>query len=474
MNGHRLAWLFPVVACLTVLASLAGATGAGALTFAPPVDYGVGARPADIASADLNGDGRPDLVASAGQGVAVLLATSPGRFAPATRIDLGHKTGAVALADVNGDGGADIVAVCPDDDLVTVLLGDGHGVFVLKGAYPAGDEPMDVVVGDMTGDGKADVAAADALGDGLGVLKGDGTGALQAPLDFPVGADCRRLVGADLNGDGTMDLACSRYSWEEYGGFRVLLADGSGGFTPAGEYEIDSDSGPHGMALANLNGDGKADLVVLYGYEGGRTFAYLGDGLGVFIRVSTVEFRGGLDEANGLAVARMDHDGSDDVVTSGYTPGGSSGTMRVPQSTTRIYILLGSNGGGAFRTRSFPARRTVGELVAADLNGDHKTDLAWTDVKSDNVSVRLNGRLPVLTGVSPAQGRVGAAVALTGAHFTKRGTTVRFGGVPATGLVSWSPTRIEVKVPAGTPKGRVKVTVTTQVGRTAPRSFTRL
>jgi hypothetical protein len=108
-----------------VLSAL-GASAAAALSFTPPVDYDVGGRPADIASADVNGDGRLDIVASAGVGLAILIGREQGRFAPATRIALEHRPAALALADINGDGTVDVVTPNADDTIT--LTGKHVGV----------------------------------------------------------------------------------------------------------------------------------------------------------------------------------------------------------------------------------------------------------------------------------------------------------------------------------------------------------
>ncbi len=129
-----------------------------------------------------------------------------------------------------------------------MLLGDGDGSFVAMGTFPTGRSPSDVVVGDLTGDGVDDVATADSGGDGLSILRGAGAGALLPPLDLPVGEACARLVAGDFDLDGNLDLAFSRYVWDEYGGFGVLLGDGAGGFSPPATYEINADNGLEGLA----------------------------------------------------------------------------------------------------------------------------------------------------------------------------------------------------------------------------------
>jgi hypothetical protein len=470
-----------VVICLAAALCALRAGPAAALSFTPPVHYDVGGRPADIAAADVNKDGRLDLVTSAGDGISVLLATGPGRFAPATHVALEHKPGAIAVADFDGDGALDIVTA-GYDGTVTVLHGDGAGVFITKGTFPTGPNPTDVVVGDVTGDGVADVATADRGGDGVSILKGDGAGGLLPPLDLPVGDDCSTLLGADFNQDGTMDLAYTRYSWGDYAGFGILLADGAGGFTPMGTYETGGlDALPGGLALGDLNGDDTPDIAVLQGNEGdGRIFTFLGDGLGLFMPASETRFSANVS-ASGIAVADLNQDRRGDVVTSGYAPGrvtNDGHSWIVPPGPPRIYVMLNAgsatNQGVFYKPTSFLAGRTPGELLLADLNRDGKPDLATTEVKTRSVSVRMNGSLPVLTGVSPAQGRIGDVVTLTGRHFIKRGTTVRFGSRIAGAFLSWTATHIRVKVPAGTAKGSVKVTVTTIMGRSADKAFWRL
>ncbi len=241
--------LLALAVCLCSALPALVAAPATALSFAPPVHYGLGGRPADLASADLNEDRWPDIVASAGNGVAVLLGSGQGRFAPAKRVLLGHRPGAIAVADVDRDGKQDIVTA-NDDGTVSVALGDGTGSFVPRGAFPTGESPSDVVVADLTGDAIPDAATAD--GDGLSILAGDGAGGLLSPLHLSVGEGCRRVVAGDLDLDGTPDLAFTRNSWGDYSGFGVLLGDGAGGFSPLAAYGTALEPGD--LALCDLNG----------------------------------------------------------------------------------------------------------------------------------------------------------------------------------------------------------------------------
>ena len=158
------------------------APGASTPSFAPAVGFAVGSSPYSVAVADLNGDGKPDIVvANRGSNTASVLlnTTTPGAVAPAfaNAVDFGVGPGAysLALGDVNGDGRPDIVVASALSDAVSVLLnttepGAGAPSFAPKVDFSIGANPRSVVVGDVNGDGRPDLVVSNRDSDTVSVL----------------------------------------------------------------------------------------------------------------------------------------------------------------------------------------------------------------------------------------------------------------------------------------------------------------
>src|SRR5208337_4779872 len=165
------------------------------------VDYdSAGNGTCAVAVADVNGDGKPDVVVSNGNGtVGVLLGNGDGTFQPAVTFNPGLQSQAgIALADLNGDGKPDLV-VAIYSGTVAVLLGNGDGTFQPAATYGAGGAQVaDVVVADVNHDGKADVIVAN-YGYGVGVLLGNGDGTLQPAVTYGAGDGFWSVAVADVN-----------------------------------------------------------------------------------------------------------------------------------------------------------------------------------------------------------------------------------------------------------------------------------
>jgi uncharacterized protein (TIGR03437 family) len=280
-----------------------------------------------IASADLNGDGLPDLVIG-GQNLLVSLAGSTGPKAPVsysltTQNQPNPSVTSLAIGDFNGDGKADVVVADNETGQtnlggIGVLLGKGDGTFGAEQVFSAGSHPVSVVTGDFNADGKLDVAVADGgdpfsgAGAGVSMLLGKGDGTFQAPVTIGAGRfPPVQIVAADLNGDKKLDLVMITNNGTA-GEILLFAGKGDGTFqpplAPAG---APAGSVPMGLAVGDLNGDGTPDLTVTVTVNGsGRLVTMLGKGDGTFTaQVTNTDFGPGAP-----VLVDLNADGKPDLV----------------------------------------------------------------------------------------------------------------------------------------------------------------
>ena len=130
--------------------------------FFSAVNYDTGTQPAGVAIGDLNGDGRPDIAIADVSGISIFLQdpTKPGSFLPPTTLSVANGTSSVAIADLNGDGKPDLVATDRTSVLVFLQNPSMPAKFSGPTSYGAGLQPIYVAVGDLNADGKPDLAVA--------------------------------------------------------------------------------------------------------------------------------------------------------------------------------------------------------------------------------------------------------------------------------------------------------------------------
>ncbi|MGA7498558.1 MAG: VCBS repeat-containing protein, partial [Isosphaeraceae bacterium] len=400
-----------------------------------------GSLPAQIVTADLNGDGWNDLVVrNAGDGTLTVFfsngsvgdATGNALFPRSVTLPVGLGVSDVTLADVDQDGVPDIIVTNNASGEVGVLRNLGAGAFAPAVLYRAGgglygvtnntdgsatlttlEATSGVAAGAFTQGSPPDLVVIDPGSNTFSLLTGLGAGRFANPVTFPTASPARAIRVADLEGNGVPDVIILSAN-----GVSVYRGNGQGGFLPPLTYDAGPD--PTGLTIADINHDGKPDLLI--GNSFGDLLVLLGNGDGTFQPYRTadqfvalavlpngsptpdfiyadqgldrvvVNYGGGQktvvgDKSTGLLspgavkLADLNGDGIPDLIVA------NSGSNNV-----LIYPGLGNgqfgpavNGGHGFFTGTNPVGITV-----ADINGDGKPDLVIANKGSNDVSILLN------------------------------------------------------------------------------------
>lgn len=215
-------------------------------------------NPSSIAVADLDGDGKADLVATLANAnkVAIILGRGDGSLARTLELDPGGQPGVAAIGDLNGDGRNDLAVALTDS--VSVLLNQGGGGFASRVEYPVQKNPGHMVLADVNGDGHRDLAVTSADSSFVSVLLNRGDGSFAAATKHEVGGVALALAAGDLNGDGRDDLAVALGGKAES---VILLFGASDGTFSARTI----DSFANAVVIGELDGDGKPDLALSTG-----------------------------------------------------------------------------------------------------------------------------------------------------------------------------------------------------------------
>jgi hypothetical protein len=238
-------------------------------TLAAPVEYPLAATSQGLALGDVNADGRLDLLvantgttAAPGSTVTVFLNAGRAGFGPGTEVAVGRRPSALALADVNNDGRLDLLTTNAADNTASVLLGLGTGGFREAGRYATGTEPLALAVADFNADALPDLAIANYGSDNLTLLLSTslGTGAFGPATTVATAPQPLALAAGDLNGDGRPDLVSAHNA---LGAVAVLLNTGPGTFPAYATYA--AAAGTQAVALADMNNDSRLDVATANG-----------------------------------------------------------------------------------------------------------------------------------------------------------------------------------------------------------------
>ena len=403
-----------------------------------------------FAVGDFNGDGKPDILTDVEsnnniQGMVLLAGDGQGNFTQGPTIK-GDYPLALLAADMNGDSHLDAVSFgyLSGNYYLDVALGNGDGTFQppTTVALPSG-KFNDFVVGDFNGDGKPDVMITmtpySTNTGAIYLFLGNGDGTLQPGVSLDTPPQAYGLAAGDFNGDGKLDFAVtntSNGSANTTGAVLVYLNQGGDTFAKPVSYAANLFPGP--ITVADVNLDGKPDLVVAsqdnatvtstnpFGPHG-TVNVLLGNGDGTF-QTATNSLLNDPGYSN-LAVADMNQDGVPDVIVGDNNP---------PFFYTQI---LYGKGDGTFPTgNSLQMGLNAHSVTAVDVNGDGRPDLLLTtgtsyanlDVFVNQFSGKTISTLPATTtalSVSPNPAVAGQTVTFTAQVTAASGTTVPTGTV---------------------------------------------
>jgi hypothetical protein len=359
-----------LVACVVSLAALA--SGQFETRSSAPVTGG----PLSFAVADFNHDGKLDVATGTFVGqLAVLLGRGDGTFQPATYYKMSSAY-SVAAGDFNNDGNIDLAVADRLGQNISILLGNGDGTFQSPVPFAINGQPTYLTVGDFNNDGNLDVVVCDSPY--VSVLLGNGDGTLQAPLDNDV-SFCSAAPGSvavgDFNRDHNLDAV---FAGSNSAG--VLLGNGDGTFQPVVDYPAGY---PISVAVGDLRNDGKLDLALTSVFVG--VYVLLGNGDGTFQKAITYP----LVESGAIHMADFNGDGNLDLAAAGAADPGV------------ISVLLG-NGDGTFQPAiAYSAGKLLAFLVPGDFNGDHKTDIVYSDQVGTAIDVLLNTGVVIFSPTTP-------------------------------------------------------------------------
>ena len=335
-------------------------------TYAAPNSNNFNAGPQTIVAADVNGDGKLDLISLTYEnGVFVFLGNGDGTFKAPVNYATARTSGccaALAVGDLNADGKADLAIA--ENDGVTILLNAGSGTFGTATYYAsgvAGSSPGDgIAIGDVNGDKKPDVVITNEnFGAIIFTNKGAGVFAESGTIDGAFMGSTDNLALADLNNDKKLDIVLE----DMFGNVYTYFGNGKGKFTTGPAYSLAVyGSGNNLVAVGDFNGDGALDLLDTSNNTTNSVSLGRGDGSFQTAQLYPFAVEG---QYQNIAVADFNGDGIPDVVAQGST----AGTITV--------VLGGPNGTlGTKTTVTTVCTNTFTYGVAAgDVNGDGKADV---------------------------------------------------------------------------------------------------
>ena len=373
--------------------------GNGDGTLQTEVTYFAGGNPVDVVTADFNGDGKADVASVSGSDVNIFIANGDGTLKPRVNLPLGFQPSKLNLTDFNNDGKIDL-AVLGGGNTLSILLGNGNGTFQPAINKTVAAAVFSILPGDLNGDGKIDLVFLSFPGSVL-VLTGHGDGTFDDPVSYPAASEVVRATLADLNADGKLDVAVTSRLPNV---LTILLGRGDGTFQTGIKSSLPT--APADLISEDFDGNGKRDLVVA---TDGGGFSFLsGNGDGTF---SPADFYQTTSFSRRVVAGDFNNDGKLDLAIS-QGDGEVSVVLTAPTSLPRtIFIEEGTTNKAAAVESETRARGPFRVLNNDNLSADHHTrvmlftsNLGLSGPDAAVLSVRANGILLTVENVGTVSG----------------------------------------------------------------------
>ncbi len=356
---------------------------------------GSGSNPLSIAIGDLNADGKPDLaVANYGTSdISVFINTATsgqinsGSFAAKQNYSVGGPAQGIAIGDLDADGKPDLAIAC-NGYVVSVLRNtssSGTLSFASKVDFTTNQNATSVVIGDLDEDGRPEMVVTNATSNNISIyqnLSTIGNIAFANKIDFAVGNNPKSVCIGDIDGDGKVDITVANTGSNNVSVF--LNTSNTGGISLVSKVDFTTGTAPNFVTLGDFNGDTKLDLAITNQNDNSVSILKNTSSVSSISFATKVDFTTGTTPTS-IALGDLDGDSKVDLVVSNQ----ATNTVSVLRNNSNIDTI-------SFNTKvDFTTGNGTASVAVGDLDGDEKPDIAIANSIANSISILRNDDIKI-------------------------------------------------------------------------------